>query len=89
MSAARTRIDPAPRGLNRGQAAAHVGVSATTFDKMVAAGLMPAARAIFSLRVWDIEELDRAFDALPHADAPARGSLGARSGADSPAEDFV
>lgn len=77
--------DHAPRGLNRLQAATHIGVSVTTFERLVADGLMPPARAIYSLRVWDVLELDRAFDELPHA----TGSAPIRSGADSPIEDFT
>lgn len=56
----------APRGLNRDQASAYVGISSSTFDKLVEAGLMPRPRVMESRRVWDIQELDRAFDELPH-----------------------
>ncbi|MCY1704522.1 helix-turn-helix transcriptional regulator [Pannonibacter sp. SL95] len=65
----------APRGLNRGQAAQYVGISVTLFDRLVAEGVMPAARALAGRLVWDIVELDRHFDELPHANgnpAPAR-----------------
>lgn len=58
-----------PRGINRDQAAAYIGVSVGTFDKLVTAGAMPAARMLESRRVWDIMELDRAFDELPHEGA--------------------
>jgi hypothetical protein len=67
MTAPRQRLDITPRGLSRMQAAARIGVSVGTFARMVADGLMPPARAIYSLEIWDIEELDQAFDRLPHA----------------------
>ena len=87
MTPPRTRLAPPPRGLGRLEAAAHVGVSPATFERMVAAGLMPPPRRIFSLKVWDLGELDAFFDALPHhgaepSPAPPRP-------ANLPAEDFV
>lgn len=60
-----------PRGLNRAQAAGYIGVSPGTFDAMVIDGRMPAARSINARRVWDLRELDAAFDDLPHAPRPA------------------
>jgi excisionase family DNA binding protein len=56
-----------PRGLSREEAAAYVGVSPGTFDKMVAAGEMPAPKMIRARRVWDRVALDTAFAALPDA----------------------
>ncbi|MGE0829332.1 MAG: helix-turn-helix transcriptional regulator [Hyphomonadaceae bacterium] len=53
-----------PRGLNREQAAAYVGVSATTLDKLIEAGKMPRPVKIGGRRVFDRTELDSAFDAL-------------------------
>ncbi|WP_416200345.1 helix-turn-helix transcriptional regulator [Terricaulis sp.] len=53
-----------PRGLNRVQAAAYVGVSPTTFDRLVAEGVMPRAKEIGARRVYDRAQLDQAFDAL-------------------------
>ncbi len=85
MTAARARLELAPRGLNRLQAAARVGVSVTTFERMVAEGLMPPPRQIYSLRVWDIAELDLAFDDLPHAG----GSPAPKSPANLPIDDFT
>jgi len=43
-----------------------VGISVTTFDRLVEEGLMPAARQIYGRRVWDVIEINQAFDALPH-----------------------
>lgn len=53
-----------PRGLSRVEAARYIGVSPTTFDKLVAEGTMPAAKEIGARRVYDRTQLDRAFDAL-------------------------
>ena len=60
-----------PRGLNRGEAAAYVGISATLFDQMVGDGRMPKPKRINSRTVWDRHQLDRAFDALPDVDGSA------------------
>lgn len=61
----------APRGLSRVQAAAYIGISPTLFDTLVADGTMPAPRRINSRAVWDLRDLDRAFDNLPR-DGSAR-----------------
>jgi predicted DNA-binding transcriptional regulator AlpA len=53
-----------PRGLNRVQAAAYVGVSPTLFDEMVQDRRMPQPKRINSRRVWDRKRLDEAFEAL-------------------------
>ncbi len=54
------------RGLSRPLAALYLGVSATKFDEMAADGRMPKPRRIDSRVIWDVRELDEAFDALPH-----------------------
>jgi predicted DNA-binding transcriptional regulator AlpA len=53
-----------PRGLSRVQAAEFIGVSPSTFDKMVAAGEMPAPKRIRGRVVWDRKQVDCAFDAF-------------------------
>lgn len=53
-----------PRGLSRVQAAAYIGVSASTFDKMVANREMPGPKRIRGRVIWDLKGLDRAFDAI-------------------------
>lgn len=68
-----------PRGLSREEAAAYVGVSATTFDGMIEAGTMPAPRKIEGRRVWDIREVDSAFSALPHAGGARDGAANSGS----------
>lgn len=55
-----------PRGVDRSAAAVYVGVSVTKFDILVDDGRMPKPRRIDGRKVWDIRELDSAFDALPH-----------------------
>ena len=56
------------RGLSRMQAAVYVGVSASSFDQLVADSRMPQPKRIGSQRVWDRWTLDTAFDALPPDD---------------------
>lgn len=59
-----------PRLLMRAQAAAYVSVSPNTFDVMVREGVMPQPRHLTGNRqAWDIRELDRAIDELPHSGA--------------------
>ena len=56
----------APRLICRDAAAAYVGVSPNTFDKMVADGLMPNPRRLTERRLaWDVRQLDAAIDRLP------------------------
>lgn len=56
---------PTVFGLGRVEAAAAVGISATMFDGLVAAGRMPRPRLINSRKVWDVDELRAAFKCLP------------------------
>jgi hypothetical protein len=57
---------PIPRrGLSRLGAAAYIGVSPGKFDELVRDGRMPAPKRIDGRKVWDIQNLDLAFDALP------------------------
>lgn len=53
-----------PLGLSREQAATYIGVSPTTFDRMVRDGLMPKPVHIYGRRVWNIRKLEAAFSAL-------------------------
>ena len=57
-------------GLNRVEAAAAIGVSATTFDRMIDAGQMPKARLIGTRKLWDVDELRAAFKSLPRDGEP-------------------
>ena len=49
-----------PRGLNRLEAARYIGVSPTTFDKLVTDGRMPRPKEIGARRVYDRAQLDSA-----------------------------
>jgi predicted DNA-binding transcriptional regulator AlpA len=66
------------RGLRRVEAAVYVGVSPTKFDEMVQDGRMPHPKKIDSANVWDIRDIDSAFDALPG------NGMGAEVGAANP-----
>lgn len=57
------------RGFSRVEAAVYVGVSPTTFDKLVSEHSMPSPIRIRARRVWDVRALDLAFDALSGEDA--------------------
>jgi predicted DNA-binding transcriptional regulator AlpA len=52
------------RGLSRIEAAVYVGLGVTKFDELVAAGQMPKAKRFGGRVLWDIRELDMAFDAI-------------------------
>lgn len=59
------RIEAVPRrGLSRVEAARYVGISTTTFDKLVREGKMPEPFRIGSRMIWDLRKLDAAFDEL-------------------------
>jgi len=58
------------RGLSRERAAQYVGVSASSFDTMVEEGVMPAPRIWHSRRIWDVRQIDVAFDDLPQQGQP-------------------
>lgn len=58
---------PPKRGLSRDEAAEHVGVGPTTFDRMVKEGAMPKPIRIGRRVLWDCWEIDQAFTALRQA----------------------
>lgn len=68
-----------PRGLNREQAAAYIGIGASLFDTLVDEGHMPPPKVMGGRRVWDLHEVDQAFDMLPHADPFQCGDRAANS----------
>lgn len=43
----------------------YLGISASTFDELRSTGKVEPARLIKGRKLWDIRELDMAFDALP------------------------
>ena len=66
---------PVPRrGLSRDEAAMYVGVSAAKFDQMVRDGRMPGPKRIDGRKIWDVRDLDVAFDALPGENPQSQGS---------------
>ena len=64
---------PTRRGLNRLQSANYIGCSATKFDEMVDDGRMPGPKRIDGRKVWDVRELDLAFEALPGGELATDG----------------
>lgn len=67
--AARTRQAIEPRGLNRVESAAYVGVGTSMFDALIREGKMPAPARLNGRLIWDRRALDRAMDEL--FDVPA------------------
>ena len=68
-------VRPIPRrGLSREEAAMYVGISAGKFDELVRNRRMPAPKRIDGRKVWDIRDLDVAFDALPSENPQSQGS---------------
>jgi hypothetical protein len=64
------------RGLSREESAMYLGISGGIFDQMRAEGLVEPPRVRGGRKLWDIRDLDMAFDALPREDAmtmPRRG----------------
>jgi hypothetical protein len=53
------------RGLDEQEAALYLSLSPSFFRQLVQEGIMPRARVIKGRRIWDVEELDIAFKALP------------------------
>jgi predicted DNA-binding transcriptional regulator AlpA len=53
-----------PRGLSRVEAAVYVGVSPTSFDRMVSEGQMPRPARYRRRLLWDRRQIDRALDAI-------------------------
>jgi len=72
--AAVSEYRPSPRrGLSRIEAAIYIGIGVTMFDAMVADGRMPPPKRVGARKLWDVLQLDVAFDALP-ADTDAPGN---------------
>jgi hypothetical protein len=65
-----SEVRPVPRrGLSREEAAIYLGISPVKFDDLRRDGKVPAPRLIGERKVWDIHELDLAFDELPRDNA--------------------
>ena len=54
-----------PRLLRRQMAPEYIGVKPTKFDELVDKGIIPPAKQLDGIDVWDRYELDTAVDALP------------------------
>jgi hypothetical protein len=48
----------------------YFGISSTTFDELRRLGLVAPPRLIGGRKLWDIHDLDMAFDRLPRENAP-------------------
>lgn len=53
-----------PRGLSREEAARYVGVSASTFDKLIEDGRMPKPLRVGKRVIWDRLKVEAAFTEL-------------------------
>jgi excisionase family DNA binding protein len=56
---------PLRRGLDENEAAVYLSLSPSFFRKLVEQKRMPRPRIAGGRRIWDVEELDLAFKALP------------------------
>jgi excisionase family DNA binding protein len=56
---------PVRRGLSETEAAVYLSLSPSFFRRLVEQGVMPRPRIAGKRRIWDVEELDLAFKALP------------------------
>lgn len=56
---------PIRRGLDASEAAIYLSLGTSFFLELVKSGTMPKPRVVGSRRIWDSEELDIAFRALP------------------------
>jgi excisionase family DNA binding protein len=64
---------PVRRGLDENEAAVYLSLSPSFFRRLVEARSMPRPRVIGGRRVWDVEELDLAFKAMPREGGDAEG----------------
>jgi excisionase family DNA binding protein len=75
---------PVRRGLSEVEAAIYLSVPPSFFRRLVDQGVMPRPRVAGGRRIWDVEELDVAFKALPRegGDEALFGGDGGNSWAD-------
>jgi hypothetical protein len=62
------------RGLSREEAAIYLGISGSTFDELRSLGRIEPPRMIKGRKLWDIRELDVAFDELPRESQESKSS---------------
>jgi hypothetical protein len=75
MTRALSKVRPIPRrGLSRTEAAQYLGISETKFDELRHDGRVAPPRLLDGRKLWDVVELDMAFDALPRETAPKLGT---------------
>jgi predicted DNA-binding transcriptional regulator AlpA len=55
-------------GLAEPEAAAAIGISRSKFRQLVSQKRMPSPRRLDGRKIWDLDELRKAFKALPHQD---------------------
>lgn len=67
---------PLRRGLSENEAAVYLSLSPTFFRRLVDQGVMPRPRIAGGRRIWDVEELDLAFKALPREGAKKGKTFG-------------
>lgn len=60
-----SRALPLRRGLSEVEAAIYLSLSPSFFRRLVAQNIMPRPRIVGRRKIWDVEELDAAFKALP------------------------
>jgi hypothetical protein len=53
------------RGLSEAEAAIYISLGASKFAQLVRDGRMPRPRLIDGRRVWDVDDIDAAFKAMP------------------------
>ena len=73
---------PVRRGLSEVEAAVYLSLSPSFFRRLVDQGIMPRPRIAGSRRIWDVEELDIAFKALPREGGEDTGEAGTDSWTD-------
>ena len=61
---------PVRRGLDEAEAAVYLSISPSFFRVAVERGEMPRPRVLGSRRIWDVDDLDAAFKALPKEGEP-------------------
>ena len=61
---------PVRRGLDEAEAAVYLSISPSFFRSAVERGEMPRPRILGARRIWDVDDLDAAFKALPKEGEP-------------------
>ena len=80
---------PIRRGLDESEAAIYLSFSPSFFRRLVTEGRMPRPRLAGGRRVWDVEELDLAFKALPREGGDDVPIFGENAEAPNPWDDLL